>query len=201
MSYLAAQQHLAREPQFAALIEQIGPCELNVDNSLSPLQALVRSVCYQQLHTKAGDKIYARLLACFSADDYHASHVLSVSAEQLRQVGLSARKAATLHALAEAELSGLLPKRHNAKHFSEQELIARITQVKGIGPWTVQMWLMFHEGREDIWPVLDFGVREGWRRLYQLPEQPSARQLQSMADSLSPYRSIAAWYLWRVPKL
>lgn len=200
MNYQTAQQHLAALPEFSVLIERIGDCTLKPDTCLTPLQALVRSVCYQQLHTKAADKIYARLLNCIGGTNFSAATLLAIDDNLLKQTGLSARKIATIQALADAELSGLVPNKQDAVALRETELIARITQVKGIGPWTVQMWLIFHEGRQDIWPVLDFGVREGWRRLFQLEQQPTARELATMADSLAPYRSIAAWYLWRVPK-
>lgn len=200
MNYQTAQQHLAALPEFSVLIERIGDCTLKPDTSLTPLQALVRSVCYQQLHTKAADKIYARLFTCLGGTNFSAATLLAIDDNLLKQTGLSARKIATIQALADAELSGLVPNKQDAVALRETELIARITQVKGIGPWTVQMWLIFHEGRQDIWPVLDFGVREGWRRLFQLEQQPTARELATMADSLAPYRSIAAWYLWRVPK-
>lgn len=198
-NYRAAIAHLQRDPLFAQVIAEVGPCTLLPDKQLTPLQALVRSVCYQQLHTKAGDRIYARVLALLG-EQYTAQILLATAAEDLRAAGLSARKVDTLQGLAQAERDGILPQREQAAQLTEAELIDCITRVKGIGPWTVQMWLMFYEGRLDIWPVLDFGVREGWKRLYHLDQAPTAKQLQPLADHLRPYRSIAAWYLWRVPK-
>lgn len=200
MPHTNAEALLARDPAFAALIADVGSCTLQADRDSSPLQALARSVCYQQLHTKAGDKIHARFLQQFSNPHFSAAQLLAVSEATLRAVGLSQRKVATLYALAQAEQSGLLPQADQVANYSDEELIARISQIRGIGPWTVQMWLMFHEGRQNVWPVLDFGVREGYKRLYQLAEAPTPRQLQALGEPFQPYRSIAAWYLWRAPK-
>ncbi|MGF6591772.1 DNA-3-methyladenine glycosylase family protein [Pseudomonas sp. 2835] len=199
--YTEAQTCLAAlDPQWAAHIEAVGPCLHQPKPTRDPYQALVRAIAYQQLHAKAGDAILARFLALYPGSTFPSpEQVLATTPEQLRACGFSASKLATIQGIARARLDGLVPDYQQALMLEDEALIERLVSLRGVGRWTVEMLLIYTLERMDILPADDFGVREGYRRLQGLPEQPTRRQMIDLGKSWSPYRTVAAWYLWRVP--
>ncbi len=194
----AALRHLrAADPAWAGLIRRVGPCRLIVQ-TYQPYESLVRAIAYQQLHARAAETILGRFIALFPGDGFPApAHVLSLSEAAMRGCGLSAAKAAAIRDIAAHAAAGQVPTRRQAARLSDAELIARLTAIRGVGRWTVEMLLMFCLGRPDVLPVDDFGVREGFRVLFGLEAQPKPKELAAMGEAWSPHRSTAAWYLWR----
>lgn len=183
------------------LVTAVGACTLQTHPQRQPWEALVRAVAYQQLHTKAGDAILGRLLQQFPGQSFpQPAQLLALDDAVLQTCGFSTSKRTTLRSIAAAALSGDIPSLKDARAMQSEPLIQQLTSLKGIGRWTVEMILMDSLERMDIWPVSDYGVREGYRRLKQLPQPLTPRQLYPQGDNLSPWRSIAAWYLWRLPE-
>lgn len=201
-SLQTATAHLAAQSRaWSQLIHTVGPCTLTVQTGREPYESLTHAVAHQQLHGKAAEAMLRRLSLLFGGQEFpYPEDLLAVEPEQLRACGFSGRKVATLRAIAEGTVTGVVPDRETAAQLSDEDLIARLTALPGIGAWTVQMLLIFTLGRLDVWPVDDFGVREGWRRLAQLPEQPKPRVMRDLGEPLRPWRSVAAWYLWRYPR-
>jgi DNA-3-methyladenine glycosylase II len=188
----------ACDPVWASLIARIGPCGLTPRLEREPYEALVRAIAYQQLHGRAAEAILARFLALYPASAFPApAEILATEESVLRGCGFSASKIASIHGIAQGTLDGLVPALAVATTLSDAELIERLVTLRGVGRWTVEMFLMFALGRPDILPTDDFGVREGWRALKKLPEQPKPKVLAEIGLAWSPYRSTAAWYLWR----
>lgn len=197
----AAERHLAAlDDDWARLVATVGPCGLASGPVREPWQALVRAVAYQQLHGRAADAIMGRLLARHGGDFPTPQQLFDTEVDALRACGFSARKADTLRGIAEAALSGRVPGRDEALALADDALIERLTALRGIGRWTVDMLLMFTLERGDILPADDFGVRDGYRRLKSLDALPTARQIAALGAAWAPHRSAASWYLWRVPK-
>ncbi|HEX3350503.1 MAG TPA: DNA-3-methyladenine glycosylase [Acetobacteraceae bacterium] len=194
----AARAHLAAvDPAMGGLIERAGPCRINVQR-IEPYESLVRAIAHQQLHGNAARAIMGRFVALYPDVPFPTPElVLATDAAVLRGTGLSGAKIATIRGIAAAALDGTIPTRARAARISDAALIERLTGLRGVGRWTVEMLLMFCLGRRDILPVDDFGVREGYRRLHGLEAQPRPRELASIGEVWSPYRSAAAWYLWR----
>ncbi len=190
--------HLAAcDPDLAALIRRVGPCRIRQDRS-SPYEALVRAIAHQQLHGAAARAITARFLALFPGEAFpRPESLLAADPAKLRACGFSAAKIETIRGIAAGAVSGVVPTRRLAQRLSDAALIERLVSLRGIGRWTVEMLLMFTLGRPDVLPVDDFGVREGWRRLKGLKAQPKPRALAEIGEAWAPYRSTAAWYLWR----
>ncbi len=193
-----AVSHLAREPVWAALIGRVGPPLLKVARRRSLYEALIRAVAHQQLHGRAAEAILARLMALYPDETFPApTRLLAASDDLLRGCGFSAAKIATMRAISDRALDGTIPTRRAAAGLSDEALIERLTTIRGIGRWTVEMLLIFTLGRPDVLPVDDFGVREGYRLLFGLDAQPRPRALAEIGLAWAPHRSIAAWYLWR----
>lgn len=185
-------------PSMKTLVTRIGPCTMEIESGRTPFQALVNAVAHQQLHGKAAATILGRFRLLFPSGRFPSPKALaSVSDDQLRGVGFSRAKTAALRDLAEKSLSGVVPSTKVIRELSDEEIIARLTQVRGIGKWTVEMLLIFTLGRPDVWPVDDYGVRTGWKLAYGLPEMPGPKELQALGEPFRPHRSVAAWYLWR----
>ena len=188
------------EPRFAPLVDKHGPCVLVTtappDNMVA---CLAGAICSQQLSTKAADTIFRRLATQFG-DGVHVDVRLvdEASLESLRAVGLSWAKAGYLKDLAARALAGTIPSLSELDLRSEDEIVAELTAVKGIGRWTVEMLLMFRLGRLDVWPVDDLGIRAGWTKLMGLEERLTPKALTFEGERFRPYRSVAAWYLWRI---
>ena len=202
--YKKASDFLANiDPDWAQLIETVGDCTFAPDAD-APYAALVSAIAYQQLHPKAGDAIMARLLGLYGklyANQFPTpAQILATSFDDLRACGFSGRKIETIQGIASAAQSGLVPDRKTAEALSDEELIARLVTLKGIGRWTVEMFLMFTLGRMDVLPVDDFGVVNGYKRLKNLESAPKPKEMAAIGLAWSPHRTIASWYLWRVPK-
>jgi DNA-3-methyladenine glycosylase II len=188
------------DADWAQLINTIGACKLTAETELSPYQALVKAVAYQQLHGKAGDAIFARVKTHFSGFP-SPEQLATAQFDDLRACGFSGRKIETIQGIALASLNGLVPSRKDADDMSNEALIERLVTLKGLGQWTVEMMLIFTLGRMDVLPVDDFAVVAGYARLKKLSIAPKPKQLAEIGQAWSPYRSVASWYLWRVPRL
>ncbi len=183
-----------RDEAMAGLIKAVGPIKLRdpLENSFA---ALVRSILYQQLAGSAAAAIHGRFLKLF-AGGLSPSAVIALPDGAMRSAGLSGSKAAAISDLARKVEDGTVPL-DDVESLSDDELVARLVQVRGIGRWTAEMFLIFQLGRLDVWPVDDFGVRKGWARAHRLEDLPTPRSLQAEGDRFRPYRTIAAWYCWR----
>ena len=190
------------DADWAQLITTVGTCTLATETEpeLSPYQALVQAVAYQQLHGKAGDAIFAKFKKHFGGFP-QPEQLVTAQFDDLRACGFSGRKIETIQGIAQATISGLVPSRKDADTLSDDALIERLITLKGIGQWTVEMMLIFTLGRMDILPVNDFAVVSGYTRLKKLSITPKPKQLTEIGKAWSPYRSVASWYLWRVPRL
>ncbi len=194
---IVARRHLSTDPAFAALIRRTGPFTLKAEKQ-SLYEALVRAVSHQQLHGNAARAIMGRFAALFPDAPFPLpEQVLAADDAALRACGFSLSKIAAIRDICAKTLDGTVPHRRTAMRLSDEELIERLTSIRGVGRWTVEMLLIFTLGRPDILPVDDFGVRDGYRRLYGLDEQPKPRALAEIGKPWAPWRSFAAWYLWR----
>ncbi|MCW5624340.1 MAG: DNA-3-methyladenine glycosylase 2 family protein [Burkholderiales bacterium] len=195
-----AERHLAvADARMRRLIERHGPCGLVPEWKRSPYEALVRAIMYQQVHGKAAAAIHGRFLA-LAPDSSHPppAAVLAFEDDVLRGVGLSRQKASYIRAIAEAAHAGIVPLRRGAlSRASDEAIIERLTQVRGVGRWTVEMLLMFTLGRLDVLPVGDFGVRLGYQRITRRTAPVTPTEMAAAGERWRPYRSVAAWYLWR----
>ncbi|HVC58745.1 MAG TPA: DNA-3-methyladenine glycosylase 2 family protein [Acetobacteraceae bacterium] len=193
-----ALRHLAADRRFAALIGRVGPPRLTVERRRSPHEALTRAIAHQQLHGRAAEAILGRFAALFPDGAFPApAQVLAAEETALRACGFSGPKIACIRAIAAAALDGTIPTRRESTRLSDAALIEQLTAIRGVGRWTVEMLLIFTLGRPDVLPVDDFGVREGYRVLHRLDAQPKPRALAEIGLAWAPYRSLAAWYLWR----
>jgi DNA-3-methyladenine glycosylase II len=194
----SAMRHLSGDPAFAALIRRIGPPKLGIERGRDPYEALVRAIAHQQLHGNAARAILTRFEALFPGDDFPAPDaVLAMPEESLRGCGFSATKIASIRDICAHAMAGTVPTRRASARLSDEALIERLTAIRGVGRWTVEMMLIFTLGRPDVLPVDDFGVREGYRVLYGLDAQPKPRALAEIGLAWAPFRSFATWYLYR----
>jgi DNA-3-methyladenine glycosylase II len=193
-----ALRHFRRDKAFAALIRRVGPPRIGIQRRRSPYEALMRAIAHQQLHGRAALAILARFEALYPADSFPAPELVLASSEaELRACGFSGAKIAAMRAICAAALDGTVPTRRGSARLSDEAMIERLTTIRGVGRWTVEMLLIFTLGRPDVLPVDDFGVRDGYRVLYGLDEAPKPKALAEIGQAWSPHRSIAAWYLWR----
>ena len=191
-------RHLSADPTFAALIARVGPPRLGVERQRGPYEALVRAIAHQQLHGKAAQTILGRFEALFAPGAFpEPEAVLATSDEAMRGCGFSGSKVAAIRDICAKTIDGTVPTRRGAARLSDDALIERLVTIRGVGRWTVEMLLIFTLGRPDVLPVDDFGVREGYRVLYGLDEQPKPRALAEIGRPWAPYRSFATWYLYR----
>jgi DNA-3-methyladenine glycosylase II len=199
-SFGAAARILAeRDPVIARLYAEAGPPRLSRPAE-THLGTLVRAIVYQQLAGRAAAAIHGRLLAALGGEA-SAGALLALSDETMRAVGLSRNKMASLRDLAAKVLDGtvVLSPRGLSRE-SDDQIVTRLSAVRGIGPWTAEMFLLFQLRRLDVWPVGDLGVRRGYGLAWQIPE-PTARELRPLGEPFRPYRSVAAWYCWRAAEL
>jgi DNA-3-methyladenine glycosylase II len=191
----SATRHLARKDQvLKQLIRNVGPCTLTFNRD--HFCVLVQSIISQQISGKAAKAITARLLKTLPKSGLTPMGLLRLTEEQMRTAGLSANKARSLRDLAEKVRSREVPLRR-LHELEDEEVIARLIPVRGIGRWTAEMFLIFSLGRLDVLPVDDFGLRTGVRDVYSLPDLPDKKGLIERAEPWWPYRSIATWYFWR----
>lgn len=196
----AALRHLRRaDPRMAEVIAAIGPCRLEFMPLRSPFHSLMRAITYQQLSGKAAATIHGRVVALFPEDTGpHPQGLLDLPDAPLRGAGLSRNKLLALRDLSAKALDGTVPDSKGLKKLSDEEIIERLTQVRGVGRWTVEMLLIFTLGRPDVLPVTDLGIRKGFQRAYGMRRLPAHSTLERAGRAWAPYRSIASWYLWRV---
>lgn len=187
-----------------ALAEKYGPCPIPSEDAYSAYEALFRAIVFQQLSGKAARTILNRVLKLFDLDILgdivtfpSPQAVLLMEDEALRAAGLSWNKIRAIKDLSQKKIDGIVPNNDEISHLSDEEIIERLIQVRGVGRWTIEMYLIFTLGRQDVWPKDDLGVRKGFAFVYGLNETPSAKEIANMAEHLKPYRSHAAWYLWR----
>lgn len=199
---LAATAHLAAaDPILGRLIAHVGPCRLEVRPVADPFEALLRAIVYQQLNGRAAATIYGRVRALFPDETPTPEGLLAFPDEPLRAAGLSRNKLLAARDLAARALDGTVPTMEDLRAMPDEEAIARLTAVRGIGPWTVHMLLIFSLGRPDVLPVTDYGVQKGFMRLHDRAVLPAPAELRAHGERWRPYRSIASWYLWRAAEL
>ena len=189
---------MRRDKRLGALIKRVGRCKLPDSRGHDPFAGLVRVILSQQLSGKAADTIFGRVVALTGGLDAMTPTALrAVEVTALRGAGVSGPKARYLHDLADRALDGRLDL-HALDGCPDDEVITTITSVKGLGRWSADMFLMFRLNRPDIFPVGDLGIVKGMQKLYGMRRPPSPRTMMRRAEFWRPYRSVAAWYLWRI---
>ena len=197
VNYRSSVRYLKRtDPVLARVIERVGPCRIQLRNEGTHFQALARAIVFQQLSGKAAGTIFSRFNALYPGAEPHPELVLASSDEQLRAVGLSRQKIGYLRDLSSKVSTGALPL-DSVEHMTDDDLIAHLVQVKGIGRWTAQMFLMFRLGRPDVLPELDLGIQNAIRRAYRMRKRPTPKQVKRVGAKWSPHSTVACWYLWR----
>ncbi|HEU5352672.1 MAG TPA: DNA-3-methyladenine glycosylase 2 family protein [Terracidiphilus sp.] len=202
----AAVAHLTDgDAKLAVLMECVGPFALRLDDSPSPFESLLESILYQQLHGKAAATIHRRVREYFGGDPT-PRQLLETPDGPLRAAGVSGNKIKALHDLAAKTLDGTVPAHAAIRRMSDAEIVKRLTAVRGIGTWTVEMLLIFRMGRPDVLPVTDYGVRKGFLLTFQraprsrpieAADLPAADVMLRRGKKWAPYRTVASWYLWR----
>ena len=192
-------EHLTKADKILArLIRKVGPCELIPRKRCSPFQALVQSVAHQQLNGIAANTILQRVRALYPRTQFPTpDDVLATPDEKLRGAGLSRAKVASIKDIAARTLEGVVPPERTIAKMSDAEILQRLTTIRGVGPWTVEMLLIFKLGRLDVLPATDFGVRKSFALIFKRDELPKPIELLEHGERWRPYRSIASWYLWR----
>ena len=196
-------EHLTQaDKRLGKLIQQVGSCQFKLKNHRSPFQALVESVAYQQLNGTAAATILGRVKALYPQRRFPTPEdLLNTPDELLRGAGLSRAKTAAIKDIARQTLAGVVPTSRAISRLTDVQIIERLTVVRGVGPWTVEMLLIFTLGRPDVLPVTDYGVRKGFALTYGWKELPSPNELREFGERWRPYRSTAAWYFWRALEL
>lgn len=180
------------------LIRSHGKFTLLPDKRRSPFEALVRAVAHQQLNGTAANAILKRFRALFPATRFpRPEQLAALSDDALRSVGFSRAKTAAIRDIAEKTLSGIVPTARQIERMTDDEIIERLTQVRGVGRWTVEMLLIFKLGRADVLPIDDFGIRNGYRIAFGLSDLPKPKEILAFGERWRPYRTTASWYLWR----
>jgi DNA-3-methyladenine glycosylase II len=198
LSHTKAINHLKRvDPVLAEVIEKVGKCTLAPRTEWTHFDALVRSIVFQQLSGKAAATIHGRVLTLIGDGALAPAKIVATPHEALRGAGLSTAKANYVRNLAEHVLDGSLPV-DSLHEMDDDEIIAALTQVKGIGRWSAQMFLMFRLGRPDVLPELDLGVQKGIQKAYRLRKLPTPKQVLRRGEKWAPYRTVGAWYMWRI---
>ena len=180
-----------------SFIDAHGALKIQVLREHDLFNALARAIVYQQLSGKAAGTIHGRFTGLFRDETPEATQASRLSMEQLRSVGLSRNKALAIQDLAEKTLDGSLAPMRSIARLDDEQLIGNLCMVRGVGPWTAQMLLIFNLGRPDVMPSTDLGVQKGVQAVYRLPDLPSPEQVIQSTRHLSPYRSAASWYFWR----
>jgi len=196
-------KHLSKVDRIlGGLIRVAGPYRLAPEPDCQPFQVLAQAIAHQQLNGTAANTILKRFVTSVGDGAFPTPQmVLAAPVETLRAAGFSFSKIASLKDLAANTVAGVVPDCQTLMQLTDSEIIARLTQVRGIGRWTVEMLLMFQLGRPDVLPVDDFGVRNGFRLAYGLRKMPAPKALAAYGERWGPYRTAAAWYLWRAVEL
>lgn len=196
---VAAVAHLrAADPVLAGLMRKVGPFTLELTPAKSLFEALLRSITYQQLHGKAAATIHGRVLTVLAGHGGTTPEAAEQASDTaLRGAGLSRSKLLAIRDLSAKCRAGTVPSLHDARKLGDEDLVTRLTGVRGIGPWTVHMLLLFTLGRPDVMPTGDFAIRFAFQRLYRKRRSPSPESILRHTRPWQPYRSVASWYLWR----
>src|SRR5437870_5721104 len=199
MNHDDVHRHLsATDARMAELIARSRRYNIAPAVSIRPFDALAESIAYQQLNGKAAATIWSRVRALYPQRKWlDPEKVLATSDDLLRGAGLSRAKTAAIKDLAAKTIDGTVPSGRALLRMSDDEIIARLTQVRGIGRWTVEMLLLFDLGRPDVWPVADYGVQKGFAKTFRKRKLPTPKELMKHGEKWRPYRSVAAWYFWR----
>ena len=193
-----ALDHLrASDETLARVIETVGPFRLQLIAASNIFAALAQSIVYQQLNGKAAAAIFARFCALFPGTNPTAEQLLAIAEDELRGAGLSRSKLLSLRDLAGKTVSGEIPMLDEIRHMGDDAIVERLTTVRGIGRWTVEMLLIFRLGRPDVLPADDYGIRKGFARAYARGELPARKDVETYGVRWKPYRTVASWYLWR----
>ncbi len=195
-----AEKHLSStSPKLREWIAKVGHCDLSPVWDREPFESLVRAVAHQQLHGKAAESILGRMTARFPNQAFPRPQQLSrMRVPSYRKCGFSLAKTEAIRGIAKGSNAGIVPSRETANSMTDEALFEALTDLRGIGKWSVEMLLIFTMGRLDVMPVDDFGVRAGLKHLAGLPEMPNKSEFAKWTDSWQPYRSVGAWYLWRL---
>lgn len=198
-----ALRHLRRvDRNLAAVIAAVGPCQLTLRSMPSPFAALMRAITYQQLSGKAASTILGRVLELFPADTGATPEsLLDLPHHRLRGAGLSRNKLLSIRDLAARSLDGTVPGFRQLARMPDEEIIERLTAVRGVGRWTAEMLLIFNLGRPDVLPVSDLGIRKGFQFAYGMKRLPALSTVERAGRAWVPYRSVASWYLWRATEI
>jgi DNA-3-methyladenine glycosylase II len=198
-----AVEHLCRsDKMLARLIKKVGPCTMKIRNRRTPFAALVSAVTYQQLNGTAAETILKRFLALYPGKRFPTPEdVLDTPEELMRAAGLSRAKTAAIKDIAAKTIEGIVPTSREILKLTNEEIVERLTSVRGVGPWTVEMLLMFTLGRLDVLPSTDYGVRKGFAVTFGWRDLPTPKELLAYGERWRPHRSTAAWYLWRALEL
>jgi len=188
----------ANDPLLAQIMEQTREFQLRMEAAESPYEALMRSIAYQSISGKAAATIFARVAALGSQGRPPTpQQMLKLRAPQLRKAGLSHAKILAMKDLAQKTIDGIVPSMEQAEKMSDEELVERLVSVRGIGVWTVEMFLIFRLGRPDVLPIHDLGVKKGWSVTYGKKRMPKPKELLAFGERWRPYRTLASWYMWR----
>lgn len=200
---VAAVRHLAKaDPELGRLMETVGPFGVEIRGMQDPFGSLAESIVYQQLTGKAAATIYGRVAALYLPKrKLRPADVLATPEETLRAAGLSRAKTAALKDLAAKTIDGTVPTMAALATLGDDEIVERITEVRGIGRWTVEMMLLFRLGRPDVLPATDYGVRKGFARVFRKRKLPEPKAILAYGERWRPFRSVASWYLWRATEL
>ena len=195
----SAIRHLSRvDPVMRRLIREVGPFALIPKVRRTPFESLARAIAFQQLHEKAAESILKRFTALFPDRRFpRPDELLAADVEAIRGAGFSGAKVLALRDLAAKTLDGTVPTSRAISLLDDEAMVERLVEVRGIGRWTVEMLLIFQLGRPDVLPVDDFGVRNGFRIAYHRRAMPSPNEVLRYGERWKPYRTAAAWYLWR----
>jgi DNA-3-methyladenine glycosylase II len=194
-----AVRHLSeRDETLRALIAEAAPFQIDVADAQSPYEVLLESIAYQSISGKAAATIFGRIKALGTDGRPPApEQMLNIPAAKLRKAGLSGAKVLAMKDLAKKALSGIVPTHDEALNLSDDELVQRLVSVRGIGAWTVEMFLIFRLGRPDVLPIHDLGVKKGWSVAYGKKHMPKPKELLAFGERWRPYRTVASWYMWR----
>lgn len=197
--HIKAHEHLTRtDKRLARVIAKTGAFRFQLDQCDSVYESLLEAIVYQSISGKAAATIYARIEALGSNGNCPTpAEIIAVSNQKLREAGLSGAKAAAMKDLAQKTIDGVVPTLEAAGQLSDEELVERLISVRGIGAWTVEMFLIFRLGRPDVLPIHDYGVQKGFALAYGKKEIPKPRELAAFGERWRPYRTVASWYMWR----
>src|SRR5271166_1215158 len=191
--------HLSeRDEQLKRLIAETAPFQIDVEDAQSPYEVLLESIAYQSISGKAAATIFGRIKALGDNDRPPTPEkMVKISTGKLRKAGLSGAKAAAMKDLAKKALAGIVPTHDEALKLTDEDLVERLVSVRGIGAWTVEMFLIFRLGRPDVLPIHDLGVKKGWSVAYGKKHMPTPKELLKFGERWRPYRTVASWYMWR----